>query len=76
MAERTVCFVNRQNKSFLNKRFWKVIKSGIKTNNIKKNIRKTWYHKICQAIENNQLKCDDYSFLFSMCRGDDGQHFN
>ena len=29
-----------------------------------------------QVIENNQLKCDDYSLLYSMCEDDNGQHFN
>ena len=30
----------------------------------------------CETIENNQLKCNDYSLLFSMCADVDGQHFN
>ena len=32
--------------------------------------------KSCQAIDNNQLKCGDYSFLFSMPADDDEQQFN
>ena len=27
--------------------------------------------KSCLAMENNQLKCHDYSLLFSMCTNDD-----
>ena len=30
----------------------------------------------CEAIENNQLKCNDYSLLFSMHVNDDEQQFN
>ena len=32
--------------------------------------------KSCEAIENNQLKCSDYSILFSICMDDDEQRFN
>ena len=31
--------------------------------------------KSCSAIENNQVKCGDYSLLFLMCMDDDEQHF-
>ena len=32
--------------------------------------------KTCLAIENNQLKCSDYSLLFPICMDDNEQHFN
>ena len=32
--------------------------------------------KSCEAIENNQLKCSDYSIFFSICMDDDEQRFN
>ena len=31
--------------------------------------------KNCKATENSQLKCGDYSILFSMCADDIEQHF-
>ena len=39
-------------------------------------ICKTSYYKKLLAIENNQLKCGDYSLLFLMCTDDDEQQFN
>ena len=39
-------------------------------------IWKTWYYKKLLTIENNQFKCSDYSFLFSMRTDGNKQHFN
>ena len=32
--------------------------------------------KSCEAVENNVLRCDDYSILFSMHPDHTEQHFN
>ena len=47
-----------------------MIKSGPK-----KIFEKLEIIKSCWAIENNQVKCGDYSILFSMRVDDDEQHF-
>ena len=74
MGEIAIPFVNKLNKSFLNKRFWKAIKSNIKAQY--KKIFENHIISSCQAIEKNQTKCGDYSLPFSMRADDDEQHFN
>ena len=66
-------FVSLTNKIILlDKWFWKVIKSGPK----RKIFERLDITKSCEAIENNQLKCSDYSIFFSICMDDDEQRFN
>ena len=39
-------------------------------------IWKTWYYKKLLSNRNNQVKCHDYSLLFSMHMDDNEQHFD
>ena len=63
VKERALRFTNKI--ILLDKWFWKVIKSGPK----RKIFERLDITKSCEAIENNQLKCSDYSIFFFNMHG-------